>query len=39
VDFELPAELAEKQKLARDFSEKEIAPTAAIDFDIMRGTG
>jgi glutaryl-CoA dehydrogenase (non-decarboxylating) len=31
VDFELPEELAEVQKLARDFSEKEIAPTAAKD--------
>ena len=26
MDFELPEELAEVQKLARDFSEKEIAP-------------
>ncbi|HZD41200.1 MAG TPA: glutaryl-CoA dehydrogenase Acd [Terriglobales bacterium] len=31
MDFELPEELAEVQKLARDFSEKEIAPTAATD--------
>ncbi len=31
MDFELPEELAEAQKLARDFSEKEIAPTAARD--------
>ena len=31
MDFELPEELAEVQKLARDFSEKEIAPTAARD--------
>jgi glutaryl-CoA dehydrogenase (non-decarboxylating) len=31
MDFELPEELAEVQKLARDFSEKEIAPTAAND--------
>ncbi len=31
MDFELPEELAEVQKLARDFSEKEIAPTAAKD--------
>jgi glutaryl-CoA dehydrogenase (non-decarboxylating) len=29
MDFELPEELAEVQKLARDFSENEIAPTAA----------
>jgi len=31
VDFELPEELAEVQKLARDFSEKEIASSAAKD--------
>jgi glutaryl-CoA dehydrogenase (non-decarboxylating) len=31
VDFELPEELAEVQKLARDFSEKEIAPSATRD--------
>ena len=31
MDFELPEELAEVQKLARDFSAKEIAPTAAKD--------
>jgi glutaryl-CoA dehydrogenase (non-decarboxylating) len=31
MDFELPEELLEVQKLARDFSEKEIAPTAAED--------
>src|SRR3990170_7111453 len=31
VDFELPEELAEVRKLARDFAEKEIAPTAAKD--------
>jgi glutaryl-CoA dehydrogenase (non-decarboxylating) len=31
MDFEFPAELAEVQKLARDFSEKEIAPSAAKD--------
>ena len=31
MDFELPEELAEVQKLARDFSEKEIAPAAAKD--------
>jgi len=31
MDFELPEELAEVQKLARDFSEKEIAPNAAKD--------
>ena len=31
MDFELPEELAEVQKLARDFAEKEIAPTAAKD--------
>jgi len=31
LDFELPEELAEVQKLARDFAEKEIAPTAAKD--------
>lgn len=31
MDFELPEELAEVQRLARDFSEKEIAPTAAKD--------
>jgi hypothetical protein len=29
MDFELPEELAEVQKVARDFSEKEIAPSAA----------
>jgi glutaryl-CoA dehydrogenase (non-decarboxylating) len=31
MDFELPEELVEVQKLARDFSEKEIAPGAAKD--------
>ena len=31
MDFELPEELAEVQKLARDFAEKEIAPAAAKD--------
>jgi glutaryl-CoA dehydrogenase (non-decarboxylating) len=31
MDFELPEELAEVQKLARDFSEKEIAPGASKD--------
>ena len=31
MDFELPEELVEVQKLARDFSEKEIAPAAAKD--------
>ncbi|HJX09482.1 MAG TPA: glutaryl-CoA dehydrogenase Acd [Candidatus Binatia bacterium] len=31
MNFELPEELAEVQKLARDFAEKEIAPTAAKD--------
>jgi glutaryl-CoA dehydrogenase (non-decarboxylating) len=31
MDFELPEELAEVQKLARDFAEKEIAATAAKD--------
>jgi glutaryl-CoA dehydrogenase (non-decarboxylating) len=31
MDFELPEELAEVQKLAHDFAEKEIAPTAAAD--------
>ena len=31
MDFELPEELAEVQKLARDFAEKEIAPTSAKD--------
>lgn len=31
MDFELPEELAEVQKLARDFAEKEIAPSAARD--------
>ena len=31
MDFELSEELAEVQKLARDFSEKEIAPSAAQD--------
>jgi len=31
MDFELPEELAEVQKLARDFSEKEIAPNATKD--------
>jgi alkylation response protein AidB-like acyl-CoA dehydrogenase len=31
MDFELPEELAEVQKLAHDFAEKEIAPGAAQD--------
>ncbi len=31
MDFDLPEELAEVQKLARDFAEKEIAPGAAKD--------
>jgi glutaryl-CoA dehydrogenase (non-decarboxylating) len=31
VDFQLPEELAEVQKLARDFAAKEIAPHAAKD--------
>lgn len=31
MDFELPEELAEVQKLARDFAAKEIAPSAAQD--------
>jgi glutaryl-CoA dehydrogenase (non-decarboxylating) len=31
MDFDLPEELAEVQKLARDFAEKEIAPSAAQD--------
>lgn len=31
MDFELPEELAEVLKLARDFAEKEIAPGAAAD--------
>jgi glutaryl-CoA dehydrogenase (non-decarboxylating) len=31
MDFDLPEELVEVQKLARDFSEKEIAPGAAKD--------
>ena len=31
MDFELPEELAEVQKLARDFTEKEIAPSTAKD--------
>jgi alkylation response protein AidB-like acyl-CoA dehydrogenase len=31
MDFELPEELAEVQKLAHDFANKEIAPTAAVD--------
>jgi glutaryl-CoA dehydrogenase (non-decarboxylating) len=31
MEFDLPEELAEVQKLARDFAEKEIAPTAAKD--------
>ena len=31
MDFELPEQLAEVQKLARDFAEKEIAPAAAKD--------
>jgi glutaryl-CoA dehydrogenase (non-decarboxylating) len=31
MEFELPEELAEVQKLARDFAEREIAPTAARD--------
>ena len=31
MDFELPEELAEAQKLARDFAQKEIAPCAAKD--------
>jgi hypothetical protein len=29
MDFELPEELSEVQKLAHDFTEKEIAPSAA----------
>ncbi|MDH3443020.1 MAG: acyl-CoA dehydrogenase family protein [Deltaproteobacteria bacterium] len=31
MDFELPEELAEVQKLAHDFAEKEIAPSASKD--------
>jgi alkylation response protein AidB-like acyl-CoA dehydrogenase len=31
MNFEFPEELTEVQKLARDFSEKEIAPSAAKD--------
>jgi glutaryl-CoA dehydrogenase (non-decarboxylating) len=31
MDFDLPEELAEVQKLAHDFAEKEIAPSAAQD--------
>ena len=31
MDFELPETLADVQKLARDFSEKEVAPSAAQD--------
>ena len=31
LNFELPEELAEVRKLARDFAEKEVAPTAAKD--------
>ncbi len=31
MNFELPEELAEVRKLARDFAEKEIAPAAAKD--------
>jgi glutaryl-CoA dehydrogenase (non-decarboxylating) len=31
MEFELPEELAEVQKLARDFAEKEIAPATAKD--------
>jgi glutaryl-CoA dehydrogenase (non-decarboxylating) len=31
MDFELSEELAEVQKLARDFAEKEVAPSAAKD--------
>lgn len=31
VEFELPAELAEVQRLAHDFADKEIAPSAAKD--------
>ena len=31
MDFELPEELAEVQKLAHDFADKEIAPTATAD--------
>ena len=31
MDFELPEELTGVQKLARDFSEKEIAPNATKD--------
>lgn len=31
MDFELPEELAEVQKLAHDFAEKEIAPSAVQD--------
>jgi hypothetical protein len=31
MDFELPKELAQVQKLAHDFADKEIAPRAAQD--------
>ncbi len=31
MDFELPEELVEVQKLARDFAEKEVSPAAAKD--------
>jgi len=31
MDFDLPEELAEVRKLARDFADKEIAPSAAKD--------
>lgn len=31
MDFELPEELAEVQRLAHDFAEKGIAPSAAQD--------
>ena len=31
MDFELPEELADVQKLAHDFAEKEIAPRATKD--------
>ncbi len=31
MNFELPEELAEVRKLARDFAEKEIGPYAAKD--------
>lgn len=36
MDFELPEELAEVQKLAREFAEKEIAPGLLQDSHLAR---